>query len=204
MTKNVSSATIRSNITMQISGAFMFIKSPNQLVLFSLLIAGSLLVAACSSSGNAVSVDLQPTQDSPVSIEPVIQDADIPPVEPEDSPIGWGDDLTKVDNQGSVEVIVKPVNLEYPGETIEFEIALDTHSVDLSMDLADLAILRTDIGMEVKAAVWDAPRGGHHVGGILSFPASVNGDSVLEEAGEFQLVISGLDAPERIFVWKKQ
>jgi hypothetical protein len=204
MTKDVSSATIRSNTTTRISGALMFINRPNQLVLFSLVVAVSLLVAACSRSGNAVSVDLKPTQDNPLLIEPVIQDADITPVEPEDSPIGWGDDLTKVDNQGAVEVVVKPVNLEYPGETIEFEIALDTHSVDLSMDLADLAILRTDMGLEVKAAAWDAPRGGHHVGGILSFPASVNGDFVLEEAVEFQLVISGLDAPERIFVWKKQ
>jgi hypothetical protein len=182
----------------------MFVKRRNQLVLFSLVVAGSLLVAACSSSGNAVSVDLQPTQDSPVSIEPVQQYEDSTPEGPEDSPIGWGNDLTKVDSQGAVEVVVKPLNLEFPGETIEFEIALDTHSVDLSMDLADIAILRTDMGLEVKAVVWDAPRGGHHVGGILSFPASINGDYVLEEAVEFQLVISGLDAPERIFVWKKQ
>jgi hypothetical protein len=34
-----------------------------------------------------------------------------------------------------------PVNFDDPGNTIDFEISLDTHSVDLSMELAEIAQL---------------------------------------------------------------
>src|SRR5262245_56133956 len=43
-----------------------------------------------------------------------------------------------------------------------FDIALDTHVVDLdSFDLAQLAVLRVD-GREIPPAGWNAPKGGHH------------------------------------------
>jgi hypothetical protein len=203
MTKPVSSATIRPTPPSLLSGVLMF-KRPIRPILFFSVTAISLLFAACSSQGNVVTVDLQPVPTNSVVNEPVLEEAENTTRDPEVSPQGWGDDLSKADRQGAVEVVVEPVNLDSPGETIDFEVVLDTHSIDLSMDLAEMAILVTDTGLEVRAALWDAPRGGHHVGGKLSFPASVNGNSLLEEAGEFQLIISGLDAPERIFIWQKQ
>jgi hypothetical protein len=50
---------------------------------------------------------------------------------------------------------------------------MNTHSVELDMDLAQLAILTTDTGKSV-ADRRDAERR-HHVGGTLSFPATVDG-----------------------------
>jgi hypothetical protein len=78
---------------------------------------------------------------------------------------------------------------------------MDTHSIDLSMDLAALATLTTDNGQSVQATVWDAPLGGHHVSGTLSFPASVEGKAILDGASRPTLIIKDVDASERVFTW---
>lgn len=186
----------------------MFINRPSQLILLAVMV-GSLLVAGCSSIGKAETVEdarapLAQTPANTVVEVPASPDIENTPDNPAPAPSAWGEELSKYDNQGAVEVKVTPVNLDNPGETIEFEVSLNTHSVDLSMDLADLASLETDTGLSVEASLWDAPLGGHHVGGKLSFPASVEGSALLEGAGEVRLIISGLDAPERIFTWQKQ
>src|SRR5262245_28854448 len=43
-------------------------------------------------------------------------------------------DLTRTDEQGAVTVEVKPLNLNSPGQTIDFEVSMNTHSVNLGMD----------------------------------------------------------------------
>ena len=96
-----------------------------------------------------------------------------------------------------------PVKLNDPGSTIEFDVRMNTHSVDLSMNLADLATLSTDTGKSIQASRWDAPGGGHHVSGKLSFPAGVNGDRLLDGAAKLILTLKNVDAPERVFVWEK-
>lgn len=54
-----------------------------------------------------------------------------------------------------------------------FAVAMDTHSVPLDgYDLRELAVLRTDEGVVVQPTDWDAPKGGHHRSGTLSFPAT--------------------------------
>ena len=110
-------------------------------------------------------------------------------------------DLTRTDDQGALEVEVTPLNMEDPGETLKFDVVLDTHSIDLSMDLATLASLTTDTGQSVQATLWDAPRGGHHVEGTLFFPASIGAKPFLEGAKTLTLTIKDLDAPERSFFW---
>lgn len=110
--------------------------------------------------------------------------------------------LTREDAQGNVTVSVTPLNLDQPGETLDFEVALNTHSVDLSMDLAQLATLTTDDGKRVRPAAWDAPMGGHHVSGKLSFPAQVEGEIVLDGAHSLTLTLQNIDAPERVFTWQ--
>jgi hypothetical protein len=108
---------------------------------------------------------------------------------------------TAVDEQGAVTVSVTPVDLSQAAATLAFEVAMNTHSVDLSMDLAELATLTTDNGRTVPATLWDAVPGGHHVSGVLTFPAVVEGTAVLEGATELILTITGVDAPSRTFVW---
>lgn len=108
---------------------------------------------------------------------------------------------TRVDDQGAVSVAVTPLKLDDTGSSLDFDVAMDTHSVDLSMDLATLATLTTDSGRSVSATLWDAVPGGHHVSGVLSFPATVDGTSLLEGASRLTLTIRNVDAPERVFAW---
>ena len=54
-----------------------------------------------------------------------------------------------------------------------FTVVMDTHAVDLDgYDLKQLAALRIDGGREVQPAGWDAPKGGHHREGTLTFPVT--------------------------------
>lgn len=112
------------------------------------------------------------------------------------------DELTRLDEQGAIIVEVTPLNLGTATDTLEFDVAMNTHSVDLSMDLATLATLTTDTGITVSAATWDAPRGGHHVQGKLIFLATKDGVPVLEGVSRLTLTIANLDAPSRVFEWE--
>jgi hypothetical protein len=113
----------------------------------------------------------------------------------------WPDGEIQLDEQGYVEVAVTPLNLNAPDGNLNFSVGLNTHSVDLSMDLAQLATLEADNGLMVQANLWDAPLGGHHVSGVLSFPAVSEGASLLEGASHLTLKIRDVDAPERSFTW---
>ncbi|OGO49982.1 MAG: hypothetical protein A2Z30_00315 [Chloroflexi bacterium RBG_16_64_43] len=109
--------------------------------------------------------------------------------------------MSQTDSQGSITVEITPVDLAAASATIAFEVSLNTHSVDLSMDLAAAATLTTDTGRSVAALTWDAPKGGHHVSGKLIFPALVDGTPLLEGASQLTLMLTGIDAPERRFAW---
>jgi hypothetical protein len=111
------------------------------------------------------------------------------------------DDLIRTDNQGAVAFTVQPTNLSSADESLNFAVSMNTHSVDLSMDLATFAILTTDNGNSVQGNLWDDPRGGHHVSGTLTFPATVSGKSIPEGAKQLSLIIKNVDAPERTFTW---
>lgn len=169
---------------------------------FLLFLAFGLLLAACSSTS-------LPTPDQPV-VEPTAlppthplaastQAAPAQPAQPVGNQATQLAELT--DSQGAVTVIVKPLDLNSSPDTLSFEVTLDTHSIDLSMDLAALATLTIDTGQSVQAVVWDAPLGGHHVSGTLSFPASVESKPILDGASKLTLIIKDVDAPERIFSW---
>lgn len=103
---------------------------------------------------------------------------------------------TKSNEGGSVTVDVKPTAVEV-GKPIAFDIAMNTHSVDLSDDMTKITILRDDAGKEYKPTAWDGPDGGgHHREGTLTFAALANKPKFVE------LVIQGLaGVPERVFKW---
>jgi ABC-type transport system substrate-binding protein len=124
-----------------------------------------------------------------------------PPTDPQPAPIST-DSSTRIDQQGAVIVEVTPLNPGTPADTLEFDIVMNTHSVDLSMDLATLAILTTDTGVTVQATTWDAPLGGHHVSGKLIFPSTKDGKSILEGASKLTITIINLDALSRVFEWE--
>ncbi len=124
------------------------------------------------------------------------------PNQPTQVPQKQSKNTTQTDSQGAITFEVTPLNLNNPGDTLLFDVTMSTHSVELSMDLSTLATLTTDTGTTVQATLWDGPKGGHHVEGKLSFPASQNGKSVLDGAKQLTLTIKDVDAPERTFVWE--
>lgn len=95
---------------------------------------------------------------------------------------------TITSNRNNVEFKVTPLS------TSEFQIVMDTHSVDLDFDLMVISILQDDLGNTYKPIKWEgsAP-GGHHRQGILKFP------SINKDAKSIKLVIT--DTARREFNW---
>ncbi len=150
----------------------------------------TLILVACgkaASSPSALPATAAPENQPAASAEPAAS-------------VRW-DERPQSDSQGAVIVEITPLNLNNPGETLEFAVSLNTHSVDLSMDLAERATLTTDTGRTVQALKWDAPRGGHHVSGTLIFPATFDGTPLLEGANGLTLSIKNVDASLRLFSW---
>jgi hypothetical protein len=164
-----------------------------------LLLPAALLLAACSPAASVTQP--QPPTVAPAQVTPTPTDdpALIPTLFPNTSANG---DMTRTDEQGMVVMEVTPLNLGTPADTLEFDVAMNTHSVDLSMDLATLSTLTTDTGVTVPATLWDATPGGHHVSGKLIFPSAKDGQSILEGAGTLMLTILNVDAPSRVFEWE--
>jgi hypothetical protein len=86
-----------------------------------------------------------------------------------------------------------------------FDIAMDTHAVDLDgYNLRQLAVLRVDDGATIEPTSWDAPKGGHHRKGTLTFPsATAEGRAVLgSQARTVELIIRDVaGVPVRSFRW---
>jgi hypothetical protein len=97
---------------------------------------------------------------------------------------------------GSVSVTVTPLALA-PGGPVAFDVAMNTHSVELKDDLLKVSVLRDDRGTEVAPIAWEgAGPGGHHRAGTLKFPALSGEPSTLT------LVLRNIaGVPERKFQW---
>jgi F420-0:gamma-glutamyl ligase len=73
-------------------------------------------------------------------------------------------------SQGGVSVAVTPMELAADAELWSFKVVLDTHSQDLSDDLAASAVLLDGQGRESRPIAWEgAAPGGHHREGVLKF-----------------------------------
>lgn len=153
-------------------------------LLIPALIILTFVITACSATSSPLPTQPQPDPVSTESVSPELASA------------------TRMDDQGAIIFEVTPLNLDQTGESLEFNIVLTTHSIDLSMDLATTATLTTDTGVNVNSTLWDAPRGGHHVEGKLIFPATQDGKSILEGARKLTLTITNVDALTRIFEWE--
>jgi len=157
------------------------------------------IINACSTSATPLPTDPHPAPVSNVISTPTDDPAILPTLFPN---MTSNSEMSRTDGQGAVVMEVTPLNLGTPAAELEFEVSMNTHSVDLSMDLATLAILTTDAGARVPASLWDAPRGGHHVEGKLVFPATNDGKSILEGASKLTLTILDVDASSRVFEWE--
>jgi hypothetical protein len=96
----------------------------------------------------------------------------------------------------NVTVKVTPLALK-TGESPVFDIAMDTHSVDLSADMLKSVVLRDETGKEYAPLKWDGPGpGGHHREGKLTFAELTTSSKSLT------LIVKNLaSVPERRFKW---
>lgn len=107
---------------------------------------------------------------------------------------GW-DLSSRRNDAGRVVVDVAPLTLS--GDAWEFEVAFNTHSVNLGFDVTEVSVLRCDQGQEYTPTVWEGPGpGGHHRSGVLKFAALDHSTSSVE------IVIRDVaEVPERVFRW---
>lgn len=182
---------------------------PSFLIIILLVAAG--LVAACGnitvqpapvaaeSAAPAATPTLEP---APPTAEPQANSA-APPVEKQaesaivDAPPVILALEPQLSNENAVMVEVTPLNLPGGRPTLDFEVAFNTHSVDLGFDPAAISVLRDDQGREYPAIAWDGVGpGGHHRSGVLHFEP-------LESVPQFvELVIHDVaGVPERVFHW---
>lgn len=88
---------------------------------------------------------------------------------------------------GAVEITIEPIRID--GTAAVFRIVMDTHSEELSADLARTAVLEVG-GVEWTGASWSGdPPGGHHRTGELTFEAAG------PPAGRVVLTLGGFSAP---------
>ena len=98
---------------------------------------------------------------------------------------------------GSVAVQVTPLKMQ-PTAPLEFDIVIDTHSVELNDDMMKAVVLRDDSGMEFTPSAWEGPgAGGHHREGKIKFaPLTMNTQALT-------LVVKNVaGVPERLYTWE--
>ncbi len=98
----------------------------------------------------------------------------------------------QISDENEVSVEVSPVSLE--GDRWMFEVAFNTHTVNLDFNPKDISYIRSEVEGERPALVWTgAPlRGDHHSSGQLIFP-SIAGKKI-------EIVVRNVaGVPERIF-----
>jgi hypothetical protein len=101
-------------------------------------------------------------------------------------------------SERGVTVKVSAKSVGQPGSPLDFAVVLDTHSTDLSDDLAQSATLTTDDGRTFKPTGWmGAPPGGHHREGVLVFNVPTPRPGVIE----LRIDRPGESAP-RTFRWQ--
>ncbi len=160
------------------------------LLIVSLLAIVALLAVACSGMSAAPAPTSTPTVQQPAA-----QNNVQPPASDETGSSATTFKTQTVDG-GSVTVAVTPVVLK-AGALLEFDIAMNTHSVDLSNDMLTAVVLQDDTGKEYAPTAWDGPaEGGHHREGKIKFGALV------PNAKSVTLIVKGIaGVPERTFKW---
>jgi hypothetical protein len=118
------------------------------------------------------------------------------------APAALADPGTQTGQAGQVTI---KATWEGPDAGPVFTIVLDTHAVNLDgYDLTQLAVLSTDQGIEVAPSSWDAPPGGHHRQGTLSFPTTTTDGSpaITPETTVLRLSIRDVGGvPETVLQW---
>lgn len=155
------------------------------LFIFSLLVFGAVLLAACGGTSAAPVSNANSSQNRATIAS---------------NPAGGrtsSDLAAQMVEGGSVTVKVTPLQMQL-NAPLEFEIEMDTHSVDLGDDMLKAVVLRDDSGREYIPSAWAGPEGGgHHRAGKIKFaPLTTNSKSLT-------LVVKNVaGVPERLYSWE--
>jgi len=104
--------------------------------------------------------------------------------------------VPQASNQREIKITVTPRDLTHKAAIWDFDVVLETHTQDLSDDLAKSAVLIAD-GKQYLPSGWEgAAPGGHHRKGVLRFKAI----APLPAAVELQIRLAGDPSP-RSFKW---
>lgn len=102
----------------------------------------------------------------------------------------------QISNERGVKVVVIRPNILSEAKTWDFQVTLETHTQDLSDDLAKSSLLIAD-GRQYLPLGWKgAPPGGHHRKGVLRFKTI----APQPRSMELQIRLAG-DASPRSFKW---
>ncbi len=175
-------------------------RTTRSLAVFISLALLTLILAACTGAPSLATSIQAPAAAAEKPIAAPTQ----PPATMQIIPAAPAGNLTRSAEAGAVTVDITPLNLgDTAAATLDFAVAMNTHSVDLGVDLAKLAALKVGDN-EIAAQTWQAPTGGgHHVEGTLRFPAkTADGKPLLADVPSFSVIIRNLaGVPERVFTW---
>ncbi len=110
----------------------------------------------------------------------------------------FSETLARTAQAGGVTGSVTAINLrDATAATIDFQVALNTHTFPLAFDMARIATLG-DGKLSEPPSAWTGGRGGHHLSGTLSFPARD-----LRKAQTIVLTLTGAGGGKDLsFTWK--
>jgi hypothetical protein len=167
-----------------------------------MLLVLALVLAACGGQAARLPAAGQPVVNqpsSPAAEQPLANQQPALPAEHQQAAKQPEPSLTRTDEGGAVTFEVTPLNLDSRSATLDFEVDMNTHSVDLGFDLATMAVLKTDTGAEIAPSAYQGGSG-HHVRGRLSFP-----EAPADGAKTLTLVIrDAAGVAERTFTWQRQ
>lgn len=102
---------------------------------------------------------------------------------------------SKSDERGAVAINVTPIALSSSVPEWKFDVALNTHSVELDWDMTRVASLVDDAGKVYAPQKWEGALGGHHREGVLIFKP------IIPMPKSVELKIAGGVEPVKSFAW---
>lgn len=101
----------------------------------------------------------------------------------------------KIDDQGELSIEIEPIDFAF-NQPLQFKVSLNTHQGDLDFDLTQKAVLIDDQNNQYKPLEWQGPIGGHHLSGLLIFPA-------IQKTKSIKLIIKEVyEIKQREFLWE--
>ena len=109
---------------------------------------------------------------------------------------------TKENSAGNVTISVTPLRLT-SGFPASFDVVFETHSVELTFDIEQIAKLSDETGATYVPHWEGSPPGGHHRSGTLRFTPDLSAQAGLKKETAITLTMKDIaDVPSRTFSWE--